>query len=73
MFIYLYIYLKHTHPYVQIVNVIFTYSRSHCCECADGLFEFSSWTGNSASSRAALGHAEIPEGSRGIASCFISF
>ena len=50
MFIYLYIYIyifkTHIHPYIQIVNVIFTYSRSHCCECADadGRFESSSLT-----------------------------
>lgn len=42
----MYIFKTHTHPYIQIVNIIFTYSRSHCCECAgaDGLFEFSNFT-----------------------------
>lgn len=38
--LYIYIFKTHIHPYVQIVNIIFTYSRSHCCECAgaDGPF-----------------------------------
>lgn len=42
----MYIFKTHTHPYIQIVNIIFTYSRSHRRECdgADGLFELSNFT-----------------------------
>lgn len=42
----MYIFKTHTHPYIQIVNIIFTYSRSHCrkCDGADGLFELSNFT-----------------------------
>ncbi len=39
LYIYLYMFKTHIHPYIQIVNIVFTNSRSHCCACAsaDGL------------------------------------
>lgn len=70
-----YTFKTHIHPYIQIVNIVFTCSGSHCCECAgaDGLFELSNLTEKAFQTRVnvALEHVEIPEGRRSIALCFI--